>query len=223
VTRSRPALGIAQCGLPAANVRPTAVDDSLGDKADCSVGIIVGRARDGLAGAPVTIEKARERGYRLVANVDARVIGQDVRELCDNVGDAEVLRAASLTRKTVQRKLAHGRHGIAQSKAECAPRGVAGVVVQKGQAGPPDAQIRVAERGDLQGGNGQPVAAACAPPPGKRAASTDEVAGDVKVRPRHDGVIAPAGIDGQCSAAGAAASPFEKGAGVVRRQSGLSQ
>jgi hypothetical protein len=78
-------------------VRLTSIDNTLGGKSYCSVGIIVGSAGNGLVGTPITIKKTRERSYCFVANLSVRVRGQDANKLCYNVGDAEVVCAASLT------------------------------------------------------------------------------------------------------------------------------
>jgi len=112
-------------------VRLTAFNNRSGDKTNCSIGIVTGSAGDRLAGTSVTAKKTCKRGYCLVANLSVRVRSHDVDEVSHYVGDAKVLCAAPLTGKTMQRYFAHGCHGIAESKAKYAPRGIAGVVVQK--------------------------------------------------------------------------------------------
>jgi hypothetical protein len=102
-------------------VRLTAINNSSGDKPDCTVGIVTGRTGDGLAGTPVTIKKPWKRGYCLVANLNVGVRRKDADEVCYNVGSAKVLCAAPLTGKTMQCTLAHRWHGIAESKAKYVP------------------------------------------------------------------------------------------------------
>ena len=154
MTSTTLALSLAQRGFAAADVRLAAVGNSLRDETDCSVGIVTCSTRDGLAGTSVAIKKPGKRGNCLVANLSVWVRRQDVREVCYDVGNAEVICAAPLTGKTMQCNLAHRSHGISKSKAKYIPRGVAGVVIQKKQAGSPYGQIRMAKRGGLNGSNG---------------------------------------------------------------------
>lgn len=79
----------------------------MGDKTDCSVGIVTGSPGDGLGGTPVTVKKPRKRGYRLVVNLSVEVRRQDVGEVCYNGGNAKVLCSAPLTGKTMRRNFAH--------------------------------------------------------------------------------------------------------------------
>jgi hypothetical protein len=182
---------VAQRSFPAPNVSLTAISDSSSGKTDCSIGIVTGSTGDGLAGTPVAKKEPCKRGYCPMANLRVRVRCEDLDEVRHNVGNAKALCAAPLTRRAMQRGLAHRCHGIAKSEAKYVPRGIACVVVQKKQAGSPDTQIRVAKCGDLHGRNGHLAAATCSPLLRKRIPSTNEIVGDFKVRSCHGDVNSP--------------------------------
>jgi len=181
------ALRVAQRSFTATDVRLAAVGNRSRDETDCSVGIVTGSTRDGLAGTPVTTKKPRKYGNCLVANLSIWGRNQDIHEICHYVGNAKVLCAASLTGKAMQCNFAHRCHGVTESQAKYIPRGIAGVVVQKKQAGSPDCQVWVAKCGDFDGSDGHVTSETRAPRPRQLVPSTDKIVRDFKVGPRHGG------------------------------------
>jgi hypothetical protein len=58
---------VAQRSFAAANVRLTAIGNDLRRSTNCSVGIVMRRTCNGIAGATVTVDKPREGRKRLVS------------------------------------------------------------------------------------------------------------------------------------------------------------
>jgi hypothetical protein len=125
---------VAQCSLPAANVRLTAIHNGLRDITNCWVGIVMGRTRNGLAGATITTDKPCEGGNRLVTHLGIGIGGHNLNEVSHDIGDANILVTAPFASETMESTLADGWDRVAQSAAKDARRHIAGVMVQKKQA-----------------------------------------------------------------------------------------
>ena len=96
----------------------TAIGYASRDMPNREVMVVQSSTRDRSAGARVTAHKTREYRDCLVANLSARIGGQDVDEVSHNVSDAKTRGTAPLTGETVQGDLAYRRDMIAQSTAK---------------------------------------------------------------------------------------------------------
>jgi hypothetical protein len=181
-------------------VRQAVIDNGSRDESDRGIGVTIGSVRNGLASTFITTKKPRKGGNCLVADFNARIGGQNGDKVCYNACNAKVLCAAPLAGETMQCNLAHRCHRIAESKPKYLPRGIAGIVVQKKQAGSPNSQIRVAKCGYLDGGDGYLAAETCSPLLRQRAPSTDEIVCDFNIRPCHGSANNPDRLGGQYSA-----------------------
>jgi hypothetical protein len=108
----------AQCSLSPTNVRLTAIRNGLRDFTNCWVGIVMGRTCNGLAGATITTDKAREGGNRFVTHLGIGIRGHNLDEVSYDIGDANILVTAPLASEPVKRTLADGRDGVAQGTAK---------------------------------------------------------------------------------------------------------
>jgi hypothetical protein len=125
---------VAQRGLPAANVRLTAIRNGLRDITNCWVGIVLGRMGNDLAGATVTTDKPCEGGNRLVTHLGIGIGGHNLNEVSHDIGYANILVTAPFASATMESTLADGRDRVAESTAKDVRRHITGVMIQKEQA-----------------------------------------------------------------------------------------
>ncbi len=111
-----------------------AIRNGLRDITNCWVGIVMGRTRNGLSGASITLNKPCEGGNRLVTHLGIAIRGHNLNEVSHDIGDANILVTAPLASETMEGTLADGRDGVAQSTAKNVRRHIAGVMIQKEQA-----------------------------------------------------------------------------------------
>jgi len=94
----------------------------------------MGRTRNGLAGASITINKPCEGRNRLVTHLGIGIRGHNLNEISYDIGDANILVTAPLASKTMEGILADGRDRVAEGTAKDLRRHIAGVMIQKEQA-----------------------------------------------------------------------------------------
>jgi hypothetical protein len=101
---------------------------------NCWVGIVMGRTRNGLAGAAIATDKPGEGGNRLVTHLGIGIRGYNLDEVSYDIGDANILVTAPLASEPMEGTLADGRDGVAQSTSKDVRRRIAGVMIQQEQA-----------------------------------------------------------------------------------------
>jgi len=115
-------------------VRLTAIRNGLRDFTNRWVGIERGCTRNGLAGATITTDKAREGGNRLMTHLGIGIRSHNLDEVSYDIGDANILVTAPLASEPVERTLADGRDAVAPGTAKDVRRQIAGVMIEKEQA-----------------------------------------------------------------------------------------
>jgi hypothetical protein len=78
-------------------VRLTAIGNRSRDETDRGVRVVIGGTNYGLTRTLVTIKKACKGGNRLMTDLGALIRSQYLDEVCYNVRNTKVLRAAPLT------------------------------------------------------------------------------------------------------------------------------
>ena len=172
---------ITQCGLAAMHMRLTAIRHGARDITNCSVGIMMRCPCNRFAGATVTTDKQSEGGNRLVTHLGIGIGGQNINEVSYNIGDANVFVTAPLAGETMESTLADGRDRITQSPAKCVRGRIAGVMIQKEKAEAPHCQIRMAECGSLDSGDGNLLAQTRSAFLREREPSVDKIIRDFEV------------------------------------------
>ena len=93
---------VTQRRFAAANMGLTGIRDGLRDMPDGRIGIILRGVADGVAGTIVAIDEPRERGDRLVADLDVRIADQALDKVGHHIGNGELLDPAALAGEPMQ-------------------------------------------------------------------------------------------------------------------------
>jgi hypothetical protein len=111
-------------------------------------------AAQGFLRGCTAVHKVHEEWDDFVANLSARVGGEDAAEDGHQVRDTEIRCPAPFTGKSVERHLAHERNGVVEGSQERVNGVVVRVVVEETQTAAPQPGIRVGDGSVLHGGDG---------------------------------------------------------------------
>src|SRR5215831_5395797 len=178
-----------QCRVAAADMSLTSIHNGLRDGSNCGVGVVTSRTRNGFACASVAADEPRERGNRLVPDLCIAIRGQNLDQIGNHIGNADILVTARFARETMKSTLADRRHRIVQSAAKRVRRNVACVMIQKEQAEATHPQIRVAKCGHLNSCDRNLLCEPLSATLRKRGPSMDKVTCGFEARSHHRALV----------------------------------